>query len=75
MCVLVPLGRKVWSDSRRKLRECAARPKGRGYAGLSQATWVYPRILDICWTCRRGNTPNYLFYMASPTGFEPVLPP
>ena len=47
----------------------------RGYRGLSQPTWVYPRILDICWIRSRCETPNYLFYMASPTGFEPVLPP
>jgi hypothetical protein len=47
----------------------------RGYRGLSQPTWVYPRILDICWIRRRGDTTNYLFYVASPTGFEPVLPP
>jgi hypothetical protein len=24
-----------------------------GYRGLSQPMWVYPRILDICWTLFR----------------------
>jgi hypothetical protein len=28
--------------------------------------WVHPRILAICWICSRGDTPNYLFLLASP---------
>jgi anthrone oxygenase-like protein len=45
------------------------------YRGLPQPMWVHPRILDICWICSRAEKPNYLFLLASPRGFEPLLPP
>ena len=42
---------------------------------LSPSRLVHPRILDIRWTRLRRCRCKLLFSLASPTGFEPVLPP
>ena len=55
--------------------QALARGVGRSYGGPSPPTQVYPRILDICWTQDPEEQSMLLILLASPRGFEPLLPP
>jgi hypothetical protein len=58
------------SDSRQS-RVARCRGDGRPFV-----PWlIHPRILDICWTEAGSLASKLLLFLASPTGFEPVLPP